>query len=208
MLLGKAEKGTLLLAFPWVRDGKALADIWEELQTWPDDAEMSADIMLTMKKLHNFSSFLFSHNFLLYTYSRMWIFRHSLTLQNGEKIKALNIRKYIKLQSGVHQSGRVLLNSKVNLCLLEVSKLLGEYLPLGKKMGFENKTERKIEKILKPWGDFSISMVLKSSRYFPLGFQFVPRMSWHKSPIQGLAHVFPPPGVGAICTAAALGNFQ
>lgn len=69
----------------------------------------------------------------------MWIFSNSITLQSGEKIKALNIEKYIKLQSGVHQSGRVLLNSKVNLCLLEVSKLLGAYLPLGNKWALQTK---------------------------------------------------------------------
>lgn len=51
-------------------------------------------------------------------------------------------------------------------------------------------------------------MVLKANRYFPLGFQFVPRIFWYGQPIQGLVHIFPPSSVGAICTAAALGNIQ
>lgn len=66
MLLGKAEKGTLLLAFPWVSDGKALADIWEELQTWADNAERSAGIRLKMRKLHNFSFSYFPPIFIIH----------------------------------------------------------------------------------------------------------------------------------------------
>lgn len=39
----------------------------------------------------------------------------------------------------MHQSSGVLLNSKVNLCLLEVSKLLGAYFPLGNKWALQTK---------------------------------------------------------------------
>lgn len=48
VMVRQVWEGTQLLAFPWARDEETLMDIWEELQTWAGNDEMSADIMLTV----------------------------------------------------------------------------------------------------------------------------------------------------------------
>lgn len=102
---------------------------------------MSDDIMLTMKKLWVISLLPhFSTSFIIYVFEAGNFQEQFNITRWGQKTKNLNIQKYFNLQGLlIHQFCRVLLKSKVNLCVPEVNKVLGAYLPQGNKWALQTK---------------------------------------------------------------------
>lgn len=72
----------------------------------------------------------------------------------------------------IHQFCGVLLKSRLNSSPLEVC--VRSILSSRQQMDFTNQSNRETEKLWKLWGDFSISMILKVNRYFPLGLLLSP----------------------------------